>query len=298
MRLDNGLLTNQVYDAYKPLLFSLAYRMLGSVMDAEDISHEAFIALNASDPAAIRNVKAYLCRIVTNRCLDTLKSARHRREVYVGPWLPEPLLTEKDGPYQALARHESLSTAYLLLLQQLSAVERAVFLLREALGYEYDEIAEIVGKSAANCRQIFHRARRGLAEHRPSSEESGASASTMNDQLARLIGQFVQALSTGDTGLLLSTLSADAAAYSDGGGKVHAALRPILGRDRVAIFIAGVYAKQSAGSTYRQAVVGGEPGIVTYADGKPVTVLTFRAEQGRIADIYIVINPEKLTRVQ
>ncbi|MCC3376060.1 RNA polymerase sigma-70 factor [Cohnella sp. REN36] len=301
--MDQNLLTNEVYGAYKPLLFSLAYRMLGSVMDAEDIVHEAFLALNTAEPDAIRNVKAYLCRIVTNRCLDLLKSSRHRREVYVGPWLPEPLLTEKDGPYESLAQQESLSTAYLLLLQQLSAVERAVFLLREAWGYEYAEIADMVGKSSANCRQIFRRARRGLEEQGGAIGETEerlppASGEGSKEQLARLVSQFVQAISSGDTGLLLRTLAVDASAYTDGGGKTNAALRPIRGSDRVAMFLFSIYAKQPADASYRYADVGGEPGIVLYADGQPSTVLTFRAEQDRIADIYIVVNPEKLANVR
>ncbi|MBW7459921.1 sigma-70 family RNA polymerase sigma factor, partial [Paenibacillus sepulcri] len=197
----NASFTDQMYASYKTLLFTLAYRMLGSVMDAEDIVHEAFLSYNAADSERIHNIKSYLCKIVTNRCIDRLRSSQKKRELYVGTWLPEPLVTGQSGsedPYDAYARQESLSMAYLLLLQQLSWVERAVFLLREVLQYEYDEIAEIVGKSPANCRQIFHRARRSIKP--PSTQqEMGSSAADrlpkpQNDQLADMVNQFVSAL--------------------------------------------------------------------------------------------------------
>ena len=162
-----------LYSTYKPLLFSLAYRMLGSVMDAEDIVHESFLALRKTGWEHVCNIRAYLCKIVTNRCLDHLRSSANKRELYPGPWLPEPLVGEagsvgeENDPLQSYVHKESLATAYMLLLQQLSYVERAVFLLREALQYDYDEIADIVGKSSVNCRQIYHRAKRSLGRPGP-----------------------------------------------------------------------------------------------------------------------------------
>ena len=159
--------SEQIYLSYRPLMFSLAYRMLGSVMDAEDVVQEAFLYANETNLDHVHNPKAYLCKIVTNRCIDNLRSASKKREVYVGPWLPEPLMTTSTdhqiAPDLAYTHKESLSTAYLLLLQQLSWIERAVFLLREVLQYEYDEIAEIVGKSSTNCRQIFRRAKNAIS---------------------------------------------------------------------------------------------------------------------------------------
>ncbi|MEF3302445.1 RNA polymerase sigma-70 factor [Paenibacillus sp. GYB003] len=297
------------YAAYKPLLFSLAYRMLGSVMDAEDIVQEAFLSLGAAaDPAPIRNGKAYLCKIVTNRCIDRLRSGQAKREVYVGPWLPEPIVTpETDAqadPLQAYVRSESVSTAYLLLLQQLSWVERAVFLLREVLQYDYDEIAGIVGKSATNCRQIFHRAKRGISLRPPHDEEAapvpGAASSRPADpeRTGELVRQFVQALASGDIARLLGILSEDAVLYSDGGGKVHAATRPIVGADRVIRFLTGLLEKASPAFSFRFARVGSDAGIVTYENGVPQSVFSFHAENGRIAAVYIVVNPDKLAYVR
>ena len=159
--------TEQLYEAYQPLLFSLSYRILGSVMDAEDIVQDVFISLNnIEDPQSIENMKAYLCKMATNRSIDKLRSAAYKRNVYVGMWLPEPLVEESDEPSKSFIMKESLSTAYLLLLQQLSEVERIVFILREVFSYEYEEIASIVDKSSVNCRKIFQRARKACWRNR------------------------------------------------------------------------------------------------------------------------------------
>ncbi|QMV45091.1 RNA polymerase sigma-70 factor [Cohnella cholangitidis] len=275
-------------------MFSIAYRMLGNVMDAEDIVQEVFLAWNANKPEQVQNIKSYLCKMVTNRCIDHIRSASKRREAYVGPWLPSPLLTddpgEPDGPASIYLHKESLSTAYLLLLQQLSWIERAVFVLREVLQYDYDEIAEIVDKSSANCRQIFHRAK-GAISGISSSSETGPPKS---ESLKRRIELFVHALTTGNSGQLVNILKADARLQSDGGGKVTAAIRPILGAERVSAFLFGIVGKATPDSSYRMVSVNGEPGIVTYAGKKPNSVMTFRIQDEEIADIYIVINPDKL----
>lgn len=296
----------QWYTAYKPLLFSHAYRMLGSVMDAEDVVHDAFITLNNADLSAIRNPKSYLCKIVTNRCIDRLRSARQQREVYVGPWLPEPLLTEgTDGtfgdPAARYLQQESMSTAYVLLLQQLSAVERAVFLLREALQYEYDEIADMVGKSSTNCRQIYHRAKRSMSAHESTTGEQtelAAAARAANDKIGLIVEQFLQALAAGNIPKVLSLLAEDAILYSDGGGKVKAAVRPLEGADRISRFFAGLLTKLPEGFSVQLANVNGQPGIVTFEQGRPLTVLSFRIEAGHIASVYIVANPDKLRHLQ
>ncbi|TNJ62624.1 RNA polymerase sigma-70 factor [Paenibacillus hemerocallicola] len=297
----------QLYASYKPLLFSLAYRMLGSVMDAEDIVQEAFLSLNAApEPERIRSGKSYLCKIVTNRCIDRLRSAQKQRELYVGPWLPEPIVADDsdlgDDPLQAYVRNESVSTAYLLLLQQLSWVERAVFLLREVLQYEYDEIADIVGKSSTNCRQIFHRAKRSIGVRPPVDEEAGSASRKQTEALgehtAQLVNRFVHALSTGDLGTLMNLLAKDAALYSDGGGKVRAAVRPILGAERIVPFLAGILEKAPPGFSYKTSVVNGQTGIVTYVDGEPSTVISFHVENDLLEAIYIVLNPDKLGNVR
>ncbi|OXM86269.1 RNA polymerase sigma-70 factor [Paenibacillus rigui] len=290
--------TEDIYASYKNLLFALAYRMMGSVVEAEDIVHEAFLSLQGAEPERITHLKSYLCKIVTNRCIDRLRSAQKQREVYIGPWLPEPLVTDRAGggsdPYQAYAQHESLSTAYLLLLQQLSWVERAVFLLREVLQYDYEEIAAIVGKSSTNCRQIFHRAKRSI--HTDAGRQTAASSASPDHQ--RLVEQFVSALTSGDMGKLMNILTQDATLFSDGGGKVTAAVRPILGAARITSFLEGVRMKIASDFSCKFVFVGGEPGLVTYSGGAAGSVLSFRIEQGRIAGIYIVVNPDKLTLVR
>jgi len=292
---------SDLYASYKPLLFSLAYRMLGSVMDAEDVAHEAFLSLgDAEEAERIRNPKAYLCKIVTNRCIDRLRSSRAKRETYYGPWLPEPLVAnpdDADDPYRAYARHESLSTAYLLLLEQLSAVERAVFLLREALQYDYAEIAAIVGKSNANCRQIYHRAKRSLGESVRAGRGDGE-PSRAAEPPGAVIERFVRALTAGNVAHLLELLSGDATLYTDGGGKATAAIRPILGPDRITRFLAGLQEKLPADFSYRLAEVNGLPGIVTYTEGRTQSVFSFHARNGRVQDIYIVVNPDKLAHVR
>ncbi|MDF2962151.1 MAG: polymerase sigma factor SigJ [Paenibacillus sp.] len=301
-----GDLPEQLYEAYKPLLFSLAYRMLGSVMDAEDIVHESFLAYGRAAAGwtggaeAIRHPKAYLCKIVTNRCIDRLKSASKQREVYVGPWLPEPIVPEGEStgelggdPLNRYLRKESVSTAYLLLLQQLTWVERAVFLLREALQYDYGDIADIVGKSSANCRQIYHRAKRSIGETGKDTKPVGCSDS----RASRLVEQFMHALANGDVSKLLDVLAADAVLYSDGGGKVSAAVKPILGADRIVRFLAGVLSKISADVSVRLFESDGGTGLVTYEKGRPQSVLTFHVAGGLIENVYIVVNPDKLRYV-
>lgn len=293
--------SEQVYTSYKPLLFSLAYRMLGSVMDAEDVVQEAFLYVSETNPAHVHNPKAYLCKIVTNRCIDKLRSASKKREVYVGPWLPEPLITSSDNqtePDSYYSQKESLSTAYLLLLQQLSWVERAVFLLREVLQYEYDEIAEIVGKSSTNCRQIFRRAKSAISSFPDHGDDPQVlQKQPVIEQTSAAVEQFVQALVSGNIGQLLNIVKADAVLYSDGGGKVKAAVKPIMGAERVAMFFLGLLSKVPPGFSYSLATVNGQMGIVAYDDGLPYNVTSFHVVDGQIAAIYLVVNPDKLRHI-
>ncbi|WP_423802952.1 RNA polymerase sigma-70 factor [Paenibacillus dendrobii] len=288
--------TEQFYTEYKPLLFSLAYRMLGSVTDAEDIVQEAFLTLYKSGSDHIQNMKAYLCKIVTNGCLGLLRSTRKQREKYIGTWLPEPLVTtasEETDPMQSYLQKESISTAYLLLLQQLSYVERAVFLLHEVLQYDYKEIADIVGKSSANCRQIFHRAKRSLHV----KDDSDLLDHFDQEQTTNLVEQFMQALASADAARIVEFLSTDAVLITDGGGKVKAQLQPLNGHIPISHLTSNFLKKLPGNLTYRLTMVNGLPGIVVYLDGKTLTVLSFKILNGHIVNLYFVINPDKLTHV-
>jgi RNA polymerase sigma-70 factor (ECF subfamily) len=289
-----------LYNDYKPLLFSLAYRMLGSVMDAEDIVHESFLALRRTGWEHVGNVRAYLCKIVTNRCLNHLQSSAKKRELYQGPWLPEPLVgeagkTAEEDPLQSYVHKESLATAYMLLLQQLSYVERAVFLLREVLQYDYDEIADIVGKSSVNCRQIYHRAKRSLGSRASAAEDDAPPVNLAAP--AGLVEQFVRALANADVDQLMNMLSADAGLMMDSGGKVLAPPRAIVGSRRIAAFLAAMPSKMPPETVYRVTEVNGRPGVVVQTREQIIAVASFRIENGNFADVYVVVNPDKLRHV-
>ena len=279
------------FESHRPLLFSIAYRMLGSVADAEDIVQEAYLRWREAPEAEVRSPKAYLSAVVTRLSIDRLRSARARREEYVGPWLPEPLVSERAEEVAVLDElDESLSMAFLVLLESLNPVERAVFILREVFDYDYDEIARIVGKSEANCRQIAHRARQSVAARRPRFERSP-------EQEERLTQQFVEACMNGDMEGLISLLSEDVTLWSDGGGKVAAAPYPIHGPERVARFLLGVLRTVPPGFFARPTWVNGGPGVVGYVDGHPTSVVALDAADGRLRGVRIVVNPEKLQAV-
>lgn len=278
----------QLYQVYKPLLFSLAYRMLGSVMDAEDIVHDTFLSLSQiEEKESVDNVKAYLCKMVTNRAIDKLRSAALKRNVYVGVWLPEPLVEESDDPSMTYIMKESISTAYLLLLEQLSEVERAVFILREVFGYDYDEIASIVEKSSVNCRQIFHRARKSvLAKPKPSKLNT--------KQMAAYVEQFVASLRRGDIQEMLAILKTDAIFKSDGGGKVTTALKPIYTSERIVRLFSGIIKKLPEEHSITFKMVNGIPGVIVNVNNHATYVLSFEFQEEKIASIYMMVNPEKL----
>jgi RNA polymerase sigma-70 factor, ECF subfamily len=282
-------------DAYKdlrPLLFSIAYRMVGGVSDAEDIVQEAFLRFHraASDGAEIKSPKAYLSAVTTRLAIDHLRSARVRRERYVGAWLPEPLVTDPEADAAGHAETaDSLSMAFLVLLERLSPVERAVFLLHEVFGFGYAEIAGLVGKSEDNCRQLAARARRHLQARRPRFEASRR----QREQLAR---RFFAAVEQGDTEGLVGLLAADAVMYADGGGKAPALAAPLHGGQRVARFLLGL-ARQARviGVHLRPAQVNGQPGAMAYdRDGRLVTVLCLEIADGRVQTVRSIVNPDKL----
>ena len=280
------------FGRYRGLLFSIAYRMLGSVADAEDILQEAFIRWDRAAATEIQSPRAFLVTVVSRLCINQLQSARVRREEYPGQWLPEPLVTESDiDPYTVARVDESLSMAFLILLERLTPVERAVFLLREVFEYEYGEIAESVGKDEQNCRQILRRARRHIDEIRPRFQASPG-------QRERLLSEFLEATSTGDLNRLVGLLASDAVLHSDGGGKAPAVPNLVHGADRVARAILGGLARLvPANLSSRRARINGDPGVVSYLEGRPYSVLTLNIDNGRIKSIFIVTNPEKLAHL-
>jgi RNA polymerase sigma-70 factor (ECF subfamily) len=277
-----------VFTTYRPLLFSIAYRMLGSAMDAEDVVQETFLRWQQQDPATVASPKSYLTTVVTHLSIDFLRSARVRREEYVGQWLPEPLATDEhavDADPVALA--ESLSLAFLTLLERLTPIERAVFLLHEVFAYPFDEIATIVGKSGANCRQIALRARRHLGTERPRF-------TAHREEQERLTRQFMRACTSGDLTSLLALLADDVTVYSDGGGKVAAARRPIIGADRVGRLFIGITAKAPPTFSFHVATINGQSALVGELSGHPYGVYAFDVAEGRIRAIRVILNPDKL----
>lgn len=280
------------FDQYRGLLFSVAYRMLGSVADAEDMLQETFLRWQQARDEEIRSPRAFLVTIVSRLCINQLQSARARREEYVGEWLPEPIVTGPGSdPLELVRVDESLSMAFLVLLERLTPVERAVFLLREVFDYEYAEIAAVLGESEANCRQILHRAKEQVKRLRPRFK-------TSQREKGELLERFLTATRSGDLQGLLALLASDVVFYSDGGGKAAAALNPIRGAERAARGALGAVERLLPKNlATRVAEINGDPGIVSYLDGKVYSVLTFEAIEGRIAAIYVVSNPDKLTHV-
>jgi RNA polymerase sigma-70 factor (ECF subfamily) len=280
------------FELYRSLLFSIAYRMLGSVTDAEDMLQETFIRWQRSDEKNVRSPRAFLVTIVSRLCINHLQSARVQREEYVGQWLPEPIMTDPGSdPFGIMKVDESLSMAFLVLLERLSPVERAVFLLREVFDYEYSEVAKVLGQSEANCRQILHRARQHVRAMRP---RFVASERKQDDLLQR----FLEAVGTGDMDGLVGLLSKDIELHSDGGGKAIAVPNVVRGADNVARGILGSLKRLVPKTLVRRlAQINGQPGIINYLDGKPHSVLTIDPVAGQIRAIYILTNPEKLAHL-
>ena len=278
-----------VYEELRPLLFSIAYRMLGSAGDAEDVVQEAFIRYARAEEE-IESPRAWLSATTTRLAIDHLRSARVRREQYVGQWLPEPLLTDAaPGLADEVETADTISLAFLVLLESLSPVERAVFLLHDVFDFGYDEIAPIVGKSEDNCRQIAVRARRQIEARKPRFDVS-------QDRHEELVARFVEAAAEGDVHALVELLAEDAVLVGDGGGRAPAAPEPIRGRERVANAVAA-YTRQviRAEVRVRPATVNSQPGILGLdPTGRIVAVLAFDVVGGRIQTIRSVLNPEKL----
>lgn len=274
---------------HRSLLFSIAYRMLGSVADAEDAVQETYLRWHRSTEHGdkIRSPKAWLTTTVSRVCLDQLGSARVKREQYIGPWLPEPLAGVSPDVAETVADFDSLSIAFLVLLESLSAKERAVFLLHDVFSYDFASIADIVGESDAYCRQLAKRARAHMAERRPRFTAGRA-------QRERLTADFVRAVSEGDMPALIETLTDDVMVVSDGGGKVNAARKPVIGREKVAQFLTNLTRLAPEGTSFRIESINGQPGIVTLVNDAVRNVVTFDFTDSAIRAIYIVVNPDKL----
>ena len=283
----------EAYVDLRPLLFSIAYRMLGSVSEAEDVVQEAFVRYQRAigDETVIESPKAYLSAVVTRLAIDHLKSARVRRETYVGEWLPEPLVTEEgaNDPATLAERTDTLSMSFLVLLERLTPVERAIFLLHDVFDYDFEEVGRIVRKSPATCRQHAVRARRFISENRPRFDADHAE----RDELLR---RFFAAAEGGDVDGLIEVLAEDAIVYGDGGGKVPQWYAPIVGAADVAKLFA-VMGRQMRrlGATFERHLVNGQPGIIFRGPhGGVMSVMSFEVVDGRVKTIRSVVNPDKL----
>jgi RNA polymerase sigma-70 factor (ECF subfamily) len=278
------------FETYRTYLFSIAYRMLGSALDAEDMVQETYLRFQATPPETIHSLKAYLTTILTRLCMDQLQLARKQRELYVGPWLPEPILTTETpkaaDPKQRVETEESISLAFLVLLEQLQPFERAVFLLREVFEYEFAEIAAMLGKHEAACRRSFSRAKQHLREHRPRFPAS-----------PQLHQQLLSGADRGDCPLM-DLLAEDVTLWADGGGKVkQAALRPIRWRDAVARFSLGTKRFWPENARIEFGEVNGQAALIVRTGDHTFSVLTIEVEDERIQTIRVIANPEKLARV-
>jgi RNA polymerase sigma-70 factor, ECF subfamily len=283
--------TTKEFNDLRPLLFSIAYRMLGSVTEAEDVLQEAWVKWQGVKRSEVRSTKAFLSAITTRLCIDHLRSAQVRRETYVGPWLPEPLMTEVAPPASDQTElADSLSMAFLTLLELLTPPERAAFLLRDVFDYPYEEIGEILKKSEPACRQLIARARRHLDARRPRLEVS----SQQRDQLTL---EFLNACATGEIADLTKLLTDDVVLWSDGGGKAQAARKPIVGPEKVARFMIGVTQKTPADVVVEVREVNGAPALILRAEGRAQSVLTLDVAEGRIQGIRMVVNPDKLGHI-
>jgi RNA polymerase sigma-70 factor, ECF subfamily len=279
------------FEAYRPLLFSIAYRMLGSATEAEDIVQESYVRYQSVSPEKIMSHKAFLTTVITRLCLDHLQSAQVQRETYIGPWLPEPVLTESDesfAPAKQAELHDSLSIAFLTLLEDLTPLERAVFLLREVFDYEYEEIARMVGREEAACRQLTSRAKKHLADHRPRYKPSV-------ETHRKMLNQFIQTTQTGDLDGLMQLLSEDVVMWADGGGKARgAAIHPLHGREAVAQFLLATPRLQVANYHIEIGEVNDELAVMIRVNNELLGILAFVLDDGGISEIRAIGNPDKL----
>ncbi|GLV53991.1 DNA-directed RNA polymerase sigma-70 factor [Dictyobacter sp. S3.2.2.5] len=294
--MDEAMNQGEDFEHYRVLLFSIAYRMTGSASDAEDLVQETYLRYQASASHEIVSLKSYLTTIITRLALDYLKSARVAREQYIGVWLPEPLLTSEDSmaPLANLEQQETLSLAFLRLLESLSPSERAVFLLHEVFEYPFSEVGAMLEKSPANCRQIFHRARQALQHGRVRFEPEP-------QRQHQLVLSFLSASQTGNMEVLTSLLAQDIVSWSDGGGKVQANLKPVHGQQSVARFWSFWLSQARHNQrplTFTLAEINGGPAILCWEEGRLVVVISVTLSSVGIEQIYALLNPEKLAYLQ
>jgi RNA polymerase sigma-70 factor (ECF subfamily) len=274
----------------RPLLFTIAYEILGSATEADDVLQDSYLRWADVDLAGVRDTKSYLARLVTRQALNALRADARRREEYVGPWLPEPLLLDDQDPSADVVLAESVSIAMLVLLETLSPDERAVFVLREVFGFDYGEIAEAVGKPAPTVRQIAHRAREHVRARRKRVEVIDP------ERHAQITAQFMATAASGDVDALTAMLAPDATWTADSGGLVSAARRPVVGADRVARAIVGLMRKAAGlGLHVEMATCNSAPAVLTYLDGRLEMVISVDITGDKITNFYVMRNPEKLT---
>lgn len=282
------------FEGYRPLLFSIAYRMLGSAVDAEDIVQDAYIRYQAHSGEEIRSPKAFLTTMVTRLCINFLQSARVQREQYLGPWLPEPIRTDADTlsliPNKRVEIHETVSMAFLVLLEHLTPAERAVFLLREVFDYSYREIAGILEKDEAACRQLFSRARKHITDNKPRFSAS-------EEKHRELLDRFMGVVMSGDLEPLMDMLVEDAVMWTDGGGKATAAIYPIYGRENVARFVMGSTRLLKENFRIEVSQINDEPAVLIYQDGVVSLVIFVEASQEGIQSVRVIANPNKLKHI-
>lgn len=288
--------SNAEFEDYRGLLFAIAYRMLGTAMEAEDIVQEAFLRFQSTPRETIQSPQAFLRTITTRLCLDHLKSAKVQRETYIGPWLPEPILTAQQSdmlnPSQSLSQKESISMAFLVMLERLTPIERAVFILREVFDYGYDEIAEIVDKSETACRKVLSRAKQHVQNNQPRYESTPA-------KHQELLTAFVHALGEGKVEDLTNMLAKDVTMWADGGGQISAATRPLVGYEAVMKFFMGLWrlAPGAGGIDLVIAEVNGQPAMIALDAQGIMFVIDAESDGERILNIRSVRNPEKLARL-
>lgn len=284
--------STETFLEHKPRLFGLAYRMLGSRADAEDVLQDAYLRWQSARPEELRSPEAWLVTVVTRLSIDRLREAKKERETYTGPWLPEPLVGEEpETPEHATELASDVSMAFLMVLERLAPEERAVFLLREVFDMEYPELAQMLGKSEATCRQILHRAKERVRQERPRFHVNP-------EAHRRLLERFVTASKSGKREELLALFAKDVRFASDGGGKVPAVLRVLEGAERVVRFYTQISRLVAVRSfAYRHAEINGEPGLLQFLDGKLVGAVTMVTDGVRILEIYTVRNPDKLKNI-
>jgi RNA polymerase sigma-70 factor (ECF subfamily) len=283
------------FEEYRPLLFSIAYRMLGSAVDAEDIVQDAYIRYQTHSVEEIRSPRAFLTTMVTRLCINFLQSARVQREQYLGPWLPEPIRTDADTmsliPNKRVEIHETVSMAFLVVLEQLTPAERAVFLLREVFDYSYREIGDILEKDEAACRQLFSRARKHITDNKPRFNAS-------EEKHRELLDKFMSVVMSGDLEPLMNMLVDDAVMWTDGGGQATAAIYPIYGRKNVARFVLGSTRLLKKDYQIEISQINDEPAVLIYQEGVISLLIFVGANDAKIESIRVIANPDKLQHIR